>query len=702
MWLYAVPVFLGAFLLFQVQPLIARYVLPWFGGTPSVWTTCMLFFQVLLLLGYAYAHLVVKRLGAGGQALAHIGLLVGSAGVLALLARSWGVPIIPGAQWRPTGSEMPVLRILLVLSVSVGLPYFVLATTSPLLQSWFARTHPGRLPYRLYALSNIGSLLALLSYPFVFEPALSLHAQAWGWSWAYVLFCLVCAWVAARTWNVPALADDGAAGEHEDGTAPTARAWAQWVALPALASVMLLAVTNQVCQEVAVVPFLWVLPLSLYLLSFIICFDNERWYWRDWYVPGLVLAVPAAVLLKANEQDVDVIWQVPAYCVVLFVCCMVCHGELVALKPRPRHLTAFYLAVSAGGALGGVLVGLVAPLVFNGYHELLIGLGLCWVMATAVMWRRDDLWSRPVCILGMGPMVIAVFAAVMVWRAESTSGGIVRRTVSQSRSFYGVLRVTETVTDDRLERRFTLVHGRTIHGYQYLAPERRFRPTSYYPYDGGVGLALTHHPRRLRGVGDDAALRIAVVGLGTGTVASYGQRGDLVRFYEINPAVLELSGEDGYFTYLTDCPAQVQVALGDARVSLERELRQGSQRFDVIVLDAFSSDAIPAHLLTKEAVQLYVAHLRNDEGIIAVHISNKVLDLAPVVQGLVEELHLSAARIEVDSRDDGTLASDWVLLSPSETALASTSIDDASSELASDRHVRLWTDDYHSLFAILR
>ncbi len=707
MWRYLVPVFLGAFLLFQVQPLIARYVLPWFGGTPSVWTTCMLFFQVLLLLGYGYSHLIVSRLRPRAQVLAHLALLSGSLGLLLLLTAAWKVPLIPGESLRPTGSQQPVLHILLLLGATVGLPYFALSATSPLLQAFFARTHRGISPYRLYSLSNVGSLLALLSYPFLFEPLLPLATQAWAWSAAYVVFCVACAYAAARTWHAPPLPAPAGAGDEARPTAagddarPTAALWLQWTGLAALASVLLLAMTNQTCQEVAVVPFLWILPLSLYLLTFIICFDNSRWYARHWYVSAAVLVVPAILVLLANEDEVSVAWQVVAYAAALFVLCMVCHGELVALKPGTRHLTVFYLAVSAGGALGGVLVGVVSPVLFRGYYEIYVGLMACWLVCAWVVFRHAEVWARGVQVLSLLPMVVGIAAVIIAYQGDRRAHSD-RPTVHQARNFYGVLRVTETVSEDLTQNRFTLVHGRTIHGFQYTAEHLRHTPVSYYGPRTGIGLAVHRHPRRLYGDGQAAELRIGVVGLGTGTAAAFGRSGDVVRFYEINPQIRRLSDPDGYFTYLTDTPATVEVVMGDARVSMSRELEQGgSQRYDVLALDAFSSDAIPAHLLTLEAMELYLGHLRDEQSILAVHISNKVLDLVPVVRSLAEHLGLQVARVQDDPDEDHYLTSDWVLLCRSREPLADPEIADAGSEMDSPRRVRLWTDDYHSLFSIL-
>lgn len=693
---FAVPIFLGAFLLFQVQPIIARCILPWFGGTPAVWTTCMLFFQLLLLAGYAYAHWVVTHLRPRGQAVAQAALVTVSLALMGLLAWRWGVPIIPDASWKPATPDFPITRIIALLTVAVGLPYFVLSTTSPLLQSWFSRALPGKSPYRLYTLSNVGSLLALLSYPFLIEPALAMRAQAAVWSIGYTAFVigyLVCAAVAART--------AGATGElatiaADEGAAPTMRQKLLWVALPALASTLLLAVTNQVCQEIAVIPFLWILPLSLYLLSFIICFDNPRWYSRDVYLPLLLVALPALAAVIHKQDDLAVKVQLPVYCVVLFICCMFCHGETVARKPRPRHLTGFYLAISIGGAVGGLFVALVAPLIFKRFYELHVALALCWVLGLVALWRWQALSAMA---RQVATCVLLALALLLPLRALTHHDDSDTRILLSSRSFYGVFYVKDENANDPETHRHKLVHGGTVHGIQYMAAEFRRTPLSYYTPTSGIGLALQNHPRRLAGL----PLRIGVVGLGTGTLAAYGKPGDTIRYYEINPRVVAMAKDPQYFTFLSDCPAQVDVALGDARLSLERELRDtGSQQFDVLALDAFSSDAIPAHLLTKEAVALYVQHLRKPDGILAIHTSNRSLNLKPIAFGIADSYGLQSALVIDPSKKPGVYASDWVLCTPSRTALQNPAIKKATSERPQWRKLRLWTDDYYNLYQILK
>jgi hypothetical protein len=699
---YAASIFLGAFLLFQVQPLIARYILPWFGGTPAVWTTCMLFFQLLLLLGYLYSHLVISRLQPRAQAVVHSIVLAVSIATLVLMAAAWGTPIVPTANWKPQGSDLPVLRILMLLTMAVGLPYFVLSTTSPLLQAWFTRTQPGASPYRLYTLSNAGSLLALITYPVVVEPRLALKAQASMWSWGFLAFAALGLYCSVVLWRLHPVAESKPDNEEEApavATAPTRPRKFLWVALPATASALLLATTNQMCQDVAVVPFLWVLPLSLYLLSFIICFDNEMWYARRWYMLALTFALPGITYVMLMGLNLALMGQIGAYCGVLFVCCMVCHGELVALKPVPKYLTSFYLAISLGGALGGVFVGLVAPLIFTSFFELNLSLFLCALVAVGVLlYCRDAL---PVLRKPLAAVFVLMGAAILLvpWYNDRTSLVVPG---SVSRNFYGILQVEEFGRGTPDLTRYVLRHGRIWHGWQYLTPSKRHLATSYYGTTSGAGVALLNHPRLHSPDPAQRDLRIGVVGLGTGSLAAYGRPGDYVRFYEINPAVPNLSAPGGFFTFLSDCPAKVDIAMGDARISLERELEQGSQRFDVLALDAFNSDAIPIHLLTKECMRIYLAHLRDENGILAVHISNRALDLRPIVYELAESLGLSAALI-VDKGIEGvSFHSDWMLLARNPEVLAIPAIADVTSTPKDMPKVGLWTDDYHSLFQIIK
>jgi hypothetical protein len=692
---YPITIFLSAFLLFQVQPLIGKVILPWFGGGPAVWTACMLFFQVLLLGGYAYAHLVSSKLPPGALAVVHMGLLLGSL---------WFLPVTPAEAWKPAGGEMPVARILGLMVFTIGLPYFLLSSTGPLLQESFRR-ETGRTPYRLYALSNVGSLLALLTYPLVFEPQLTLRTQIVAWSAGYGLFAALCLWSAlafVRIWRTPEGQQEIAA-QGTPAARPAIKDILLWLALAACGSVMLLATTNQLCQEVTSVPFLWILPLSLYLLSFIICFDHERWYHPGAFIVLLAVAVVLTLVAMFEGNDLTMWQQLGVYSATLFVCCMVCHGELVRSKPAPRYATLFYLMVAAGGALGGVLVAIVAPLVLRGFWEFHVGLVATIVLALAASLARSKVRSRmprPVWIVG-GALTVALAISVGLVLGRSRPEAV-QSTLESARNFYGVMRVNEefSANSDNGPLR-ELIHGSIQHGFQFLDEDKQDWPTSYYAHNSGIGLAIEHHPRRTADNPEMRTLRIGVVGLGCGTLATYGKKGDYLRFYEINPEVIRLS--DKYFTYRQDSPAEIDVILGDARISMENEKAEGRlQKFDVLAIDAFSSDAIPMHLLTRQSVELFLAHLKPD-GLLCIHISNRFLDLEGVVIGIAREVGYPCVRIENDEDfAQGINYATWVILTRNWKFLADAEVARVSGPCWPLRGEPIvWTDDYGSLWQVL-
>ncbi|WP_438481627.1 spermidine synthase [Oleiharenicola lentus] len=756
--LYALTIFTGAFLLFLVQPLIGKYILPWFGGSPGVWTTCLLFFQTLLLGGYAYAHLTTTKLRPKQQATLHLILLV--------VSLAW-LPIIPGASWKPTGGEEPTLRILFMLLACLGMPYLVLSATGPLLQRWFSLTHPHVPPYRLYALSNVGSLLALLGYPFVFEPLLSRTAQGYGWSVALVVFvglCGFCAWQVRKLPDAPVAnlaAPSNETGDLADAdSTPSALDKFMWLALPAVASVLLMATTNKLCLDVAVVPFLWVLPLSIYLLSFILCFDHPRWYSQKLFGALFAAGCGSIVYLLHAGSGIRLPVQVSVYSLTLFAACMICHGELYRLKPTPKHLTKFYLLIAAGGALGGLVVAVIAPLIFNEYRELQLGLGILAYLTGVIclLYRSRSLvlgiaagvlglivlipilrtglsndlakWFGQLYLEGksfyaarwreiLGMIVVMIvtlrasrgFRLSPEWRRRMAAFPLVcalllgvvftiqaaedaRSVVLASRNFYGTLKLHEYSADEPDSHYLLLAHGETTHGLQLQASAFAWRTTSYYGATSGVGRALD----LLKG-----QRRIGLVGLGVGTLATYGQEGDTLHFYEINADIVSLARE--HFTYLDQSPAKVEIALGDARLVMEQELARGEkQNFDLLALDAFSSDAIPVHLLTKEAFGIYLQHMRPG-GVIAVHISNRYLDLRPVVEALAKHYQLHFATIDDQPEPDQwwLYGSTWVLLSTDKTFLEQSDIADSAQEPpdATANYV-LWTDDHASMLKVLK
>jgi hypothetical protein len=823
--LFAVTIFWGAFLLFLVQPLIGKYILPWFGGTPGVWTTCLLFFQCLLLGGYAYAHCLNYFLPLRKQVIVH--------GVLLALAVIT-LPITPGESLKPTGNESPTLQILLLLTLSIGLPYLVLSATGPLMQAWFARTHPGRSPYRLYALSNVGSLLALVGYPFLVEPWSTRTSQVNGWSLGMLFYGAACGWLAWRLYR----AKDAGKMEMEESREETklakAMRWPLWLALPACGTALLMATTNKLCLDVAVVPFLWVLPLALYLITFIICFDNPRWYVREYFVP-LLVPLWLGVFWALNEGvDMDIVLQISLYCGALFVSCMVCHGELYRLRPEPARLTQYFLGISGGGALGGLFVAVLAPMFFNGYWEYHIALwavgllflvacvvgredwrlskwhlrivllscwvAVCWALlahtSLSYFWRvlatvapfavacgltrvvfhhwwapkrrtepreiysgifgalgaltltlvalviagdwslnnkfhylnqfHPGLWAAVALLAlnafvwnsvrdwrgwsihwgwaagGWVPVLVALGAG-LVAQAQDTyrkEGGTL---VYRERGFYGMLKVTEYSANDDPYR--LLLNGRITHGYQFTDEGSSGRVTTYYGSPTGVGLAVQYFPLDENATG----MRVGVVGLGVGTLAGYARTGDHYRLYEINQQVVDLSSQKAdMFTYLRDAKkrgAEVEVVLGDARLSMEAELRAGQpQGFHVLALDAFSSDSIPVHLLTKESVAIYLKHLAPN-GVLAVHISNRYLDLEPVVRRLAMEFDLSMMVVE---NQNGGLGEHWVYGSSWVLLGRNPEVFDIPEmwgyplvEFTEKEDLPLWSDDYASIFRIM-
>ncbi len=677
MILYATTIFLSAFLLFQVQPLIAKLILPWFGGSAAVWTTCMLFFQVLLLAGYVYSHALTGIRQPSRQRLVHCVLL----GICLLL-----LPIAPDASWKPTGGDDPMLRILGLLATSIGLPYFVLSTTGPLVQAWYARTHVGAYPYRLFALSNFGSLLALLSYPLIVEPVLSAYWQAVAWSTGFALFALICAVLAWKSTGGVAASPTASAELAAPVPPPTAGLQVWWAALAGVASALLLAFTSHLSLNIAPIPFLWVLPLLLYLASFIVCFEAPRWYRRDFYFPLLVAGLGGVCYtLIPGHLHPKIVVLVPLYAVTLFCACMVCHGELARAKPHPRYLTSFYLQLALGGALGGLFVGLLAPHFFNDLYELPIGLAALGVVTFAALYRdKKSILHRRFALPAQA--VAASLVVAMTGTLAWGYGAFADSRPASVRNFYAVLKVEDSGSGENAVRE--LKHGTIQHGSQFLDPSRRGWPTTYYGPLSGVALAIK---------ATNEARRVGVVGLGAGTLAVYGRAGDVMRFYEINPQVVDLARKQ--FSFLSDSKAAIEVELGDARLTLERE---APQQFNVLAVDAFSSDSIPVHLLTVEAFRAYVRHLKPG-GILAIHVSNRYLDLLPVVSKAAAALSLQVKQVyATDNYDVGVFSSDWLLLARSADAFNSDELKENAKVLEAQPDVRLWTDDFSDLHGILK
>jgi hypothetical protein len=675
--LYAATILLSAFLLFEVQPMIGKIILPWFGGSASVWNTCLLFFQASLVAGYLYAHWSTRYLKPRQQALLHMALLAVS---IALL------PILPSPDWKPPQSGDPSGRILLLLTATIGLPYVLLSTTSPLLQAWYVAAKPGAIPYRLFALSNLGSLLALVGFPLLVEPLATTHAQAYGWSGIYVLFLVLCA---ALAWNARnhSIASEPSPG----GDAPSWKLQVLWIALAACGSALLLAVTTHLSTNVAPIPLLWVATLGVYLVSFIICFERERAYHRAIFLPLLIAALGAAAYaLYFNKGNLTIKWSIPTFVATLFICCMACHGELARLKPDPRRLTGFYLMVALGGALGGLFVAVGAPHLFHTYAELPLSLVACAALVAIVLWIAPGHWPRRL-VLSTVRIAMAVFAIALAVYIGYQKHLDDQRFELSVRNYYGVLRVYDEEENAFQTASRKLIHGTINHGTELTDPGDRRTPTSYYGPKSGVGRAIRYFEQR-------PGVRVGVIGLGAGVTAAYGRRGDFFRFYEINP--LDLSIANTWFTFLKDCAADHQVLLGDARLTLER---QPGQQFDVLAVDAFTSDAIPVHLLTREAFVLYFRHL-NRGGILAVHVSNRYLALEPVVARNALDLGKVAIEVKDDGEDEDYLSeSDWVLVATDRVVFSNSLFRDPGIQPAKPRPgLRPWTDDYSNLIQILK
>jgi hypothetical protein len=704
---FGLTMLLSAFLLFQVQPLISRAILPWYGGAPHVWATCLLFFQVLLFVGYAYAHYSTRWLPRRAQGIVHCTLIS-----LALLA----LPILPQAGWKPDGHTEPIQGILLLLAASVGVPYLVLAATSPLIQHWWDAAEMSGSPYPLYALSNVGSLLALISYPFVFEPLLGLSLQDTVWSGAFLVFAPAVIACGSVVWWWPRRRPEPAGPESERGSAAAGgiAGWQRvlWTSLAAVGSMMLLATTNHITHDIAVVPLLWVVPLSLYLVTFILAFTGRTYPRVAWIAAMMLVTAFIAIdqsgitkslgnlvgikVLRFSGVAHNYLGALALYLFAMFACCMVCHGELARLKPPPAQLTSFYLYIAFGGALGGSAVALGGPLLLTGHYELSIGMVLCWLLVLIILCNdpRGRLYGgRPAWAWSVLSMGYGLFTFTLLYHAFNHGS----ERIAVSRNFYGVLAVNEEDADSPDDHCFELVNGLILHGVQWNREDKRRWPTTYYGRKSGIGLAMNFTKRRQK-------RRIGIVGLGSGTMAAHGQTGDYLRFYEIDPDVVEFS--DKYFSYLRDTPARHDIALGDARISLEQELRRAApQEFDVLVLDAFTSDAIPVHLLTREAFGVYLQHLRDDtdrQGIIAVHISNRYLNLLPVLQSAAGWYDLDVAQVNsAADKKEHAYYTDWVLMS--RPGGLRHLIEDEPTLVPADPlgNEPEWTDDFSNIWSVL-
>jgi hypothetical protein len=668
--LFASVVFLASFLLFLVEPIAARQLLPILGGSAAVWITCLVFFQIALLLGYLYAHWLARW----PSFTVYISLL--------LLAVAAAILSALRSLLMENGAAHPILTVFCSLSLSIGLPFLVLSATSPLLQVWWARVETGKIPYRLYALSNVGSLLALALYPSVIEPRFTLHAQRLAWCGGFIVFAILSTLLAVKTRS--AAAPSQAVAEEDLSVPPATRMHKfLWVLLPMGAAMQLSAVTSYITANVAPIPLLWILPLAVYLLTLILAFQFRLQL--PWSIIARVMVVMLAALAysltKANGGWP--LWlSLLFFLLELFFACLFCHSAATGLRPQcGSEATLFYLLFAAGGALGSFLIGIAAPFVFSVNLDLPITFLVTALLALAVNW--SGAWSqRLLWGVASAAMVVLVF---MVRRAYEHD------TIVAVRNFYAGLRVTEEPSSYPGATVRTLMNGSIRHGSQIFGNnELSHTPTTYYTSGSGVGLAV-------RFCCQGRARNIGVIGLGAGTLAAYGRSGDRIRFYEINPAVPAIAKNT--FTYIGGSAALVEIVEGDARTSLARE---SPQQFDVLVVDAFSGDAIPIHLLTTEALALYRRHLAPN-GILAFHISNRHVDLAPAIGLLAASAGLQARRVSTGSSEQpGEFSSSWMLVTADANFFVQPEVSAVAHLPESRPELKVWTDDYSALMPLIR
>ncbi len=728
--LYAITLFLSAFLLFLIQPLFAKLVLPLLGGSPGVWNTCMVFFQSALLAGYAYAHFISRRARIRWQIILQLVLLV-----IAFVL----LPIRLGSDSPPTASS-PVFWLLEALAVAVGIPFTVLATTSPLLQRWYARVTRNRDPYMLYSASNAGSLLALLAYPVAIEPVWALGDQSVGWRWGFGLYAICVCVCGIALWR---RSDKNTTVSDERAVAEPAPSWKRrlfWLLLAFVPSSLLLSVTTYLTTDLAAIPLLWIVPLALYLLTFIVAFARapgvQPLFLARWM--PLVLLIIACTLVTEATEPMELL-----LCVHLggfFFISLFCHSRLAADRPSTAHLTEFYLWMSGGGVLGGIFNALIAPVAFSGLVEYPLILVLAAFLRQGLKeWHSPEEKPEPpappfmkadvIAGLGLGALAIALWLGVSLLKPEQLKlrnaavclpvvlgyifaprptrhaiglgavllvsamlPGIHGKLLDRQRSFFGIHRVTLDPTGHFRQ----LVHGNTIHGRQSIDPATKDEPLSYYHRKGPIGQIFTY--------GNQAGIfkRVGIVGLGAGTLAAYGQPGQNITYFEIDPVVKNIAQNKELFTFLSDSRANMDIVLGDARLTLA-DVPDGS--LDLLVLDAFTSDAIPIHLMTLQAFQIYKRKLAPD-GMLAINISNRYLDLEPVVARLAKELQWRCwtqfMSLTSEERDQGMSDSQWMLLGAASPRIEATAAKGIWTTATFKPKTPLWTDDFSNLLSVVK
>ena len=687
---FSVTIFTSAFLLFMVQPIIAKQILPWFGGSSAVWTTCMVFFQMILLLGYWYADFVVRKLSKRTQAIFHSAVVI--------ISLIW-LPIIASDTWKPAADTEPSSRILLLLLVTVGLPYLLLSTTGPLVQAWFARCYPQAKVYRLFALSNFASLLSLLAYPPLIEPHIDLQSQAWLWSGVYCIYALlivVSAWHSIRHEVTVEMPKANASAPVLNDKAPTKQDYTLWLLLATLGSVLLLSFTNHITQNIASVPFLWIVPLVLYLVTFILVFDvgssrgKSGWYSRQIFIPLLfaLLLITTYGMYEGYASTMNIYLALPLFCILLFIGCMFCHGELAALRPAAQYITQFYLCLSIGGAAGGLMVGLLAPLVFDSFAELPLALISCGLLASFVIWRAPSTAIAAKFNTTLISCALALTCGMgwLLWQESLTT----EATLLQHRDFYGTLRVSESDADNTPDSVRDLYHGVISHGWQHTYEPLRAKPVSYFGPGTGIAKTITFYQE------EEPSIRVGILGLGIGILTSYGRETDSFRIYELVPAVIDIAKK--YFWYLTGSKSKIDYLVGDGRLSLEREQ---SNQFHMLSVDAFSSDSIPMHLMTVEALRGYKKQIR-DDGAIVYNVTNRLINLAPMVKLIADEEGMEAVLIANRPQEADLYRTDFVVVTNNKKLIASLQKSEEYKPIETMPKLKAWTDSYNNLFDVLR
>jgi len=683
---FLITIFLSSFLLFQIQPILAKMALPYFGGGAAIWTACMLFFQLFLLLGYSYSHCLTKISNLNHQIIIHSTLI----GISLFF-----LPISPFAGETSYTWGTPQLEIIYSLVIGIGFPYFLLSSTAPLIQKWYSSIPENTEPYRLYSLSNLGSLLALLSYPFLIEPVLDTDSQSTIWSIGYGTFAVFMFLTGYQIYSGK-FENPITTKNNDNLERPLASGnILLWLLFSAASVILMVSTTSAMTQNIPPTPFLWVLPLCIYLLTYIICFSNDKWYVRKYWFISFAACSLAAILMFYIGTQFNIFVQVAVYSLILFFACMLCHGELARLKPNKNKLTLFYLIMALGGVIGSIFTSIVAEYIFTQYYEFPVGIALVYLLFSFTLWKENkskDLippLKKQNYYLGVASIAgVLVFSLYFI----KLNSLYYKDDVFNSRNFYGTLTVKDFNEFEQPIR--MLFDGATSHGTQSLSSSNSNIPTSYYRYETGVSLAL-QQPKL------NPPKKVGIIGLGTGTLATYGKIGDEYVFYELNPNV-EVAAKN-HFSYLSDSKADVSVRLGDARITLQKELEEsGSQQYNVLIVDAFSSDSIPVHLLTLEAFRLYWKHLTED-GLLVLHISNNHLDLLPLVATLSDKIGKKMQHFYSASDDANEHTAEWVIVTNNSNFYENEEIHRRATyfKLKDEQHI-LWTDAYSNLLSVIK